>query len=168
MAQNAQFARSLELLIYQLTKQFESGPVDVYYDIVIKGDVKTGKRYMESRSLRRVQRAVVMPEASMKAVIQTISKIGADKQFVWGGEYQRDERFFLLDGAQLTGVTLGINDWLIYDNTQKYQIVKSIDYYDGALVLIRGREQPGDAFSQVHAEEVYDSLAYVETATETP
>jgi len=167
MASNAQFARSLERLIYQLTKQFESGPVDIYYDITIGGCVESGKRTIESRSMVRVDSAVLLPESAVKAIIQSISKIGADKQFVYGGEYRRDTRFFLLDGAKLASVNLCVNDWLVYNNAQKYEIVDLDDYYDGALYIVQGREQPGDAFSQIHSVDVYDALAYDETVVDT-
>lgn len=162
---NKQFKKAMELLLYSLTKQFRSGPLDIY-TLNSETVSKTGVVTLD-RSLTEVKRAILLPEQSVVAIVQTISKIGADKQFVFGGQYDRDKRVFIIDGKKVpSGFELGTEDWFVFEG-QKYQVASFWNYYDGCAYLVMGQEQPADTFSQIHAVDVYDTFTIEETAVDT-
>jgi hypothetical protein len=117
----------IRTVIYQLKKQYGGGPLDIYQKASEVVDMTTGNK-TTALNMTRIQRVVCLPEKAIKSVIQSISKISADKAFVYGGTYDTRTRVFLIDHRDAPSLSLTTDDWFVYDN-KKYE-VKGFDSFE--------------------------------------
>ncbi len=105
--------RMIQVAIYQLKKQYGNGPVFIHKYDSVSVDLQTGIRTETWDSLT-IKKAVILPAKAERTFISTISKISADKPFVYGGTFDRTRRMFLIDQKDAPGLQLKKDDWLIY------------------------------------------------------
>jgi hypothetical protein len=102
-----------------------------------------------------VKRAVILPAKAQRAFIQTISKIRADKQFVYGGTFDKTKRMFLVDKRDAPNLSLSIDDWLVYRD-RRYDVTSFDEFEYDALWVIMASEIVGETPRQVHRVSAYD------------
>jgi len=158
---NAHRQKMLELSLYQLKKDLGVGPVDFYKYGGTETDLSTGERIL-TRTKATVELAIPLTTQTKRRIIQTISKIGAAKEFVYGGYFDRDSKIFIIDRRDLP-FELNLDDWFIFDG-KKFQ-VKEFDEWDtAAIYVVLGQRQRGDTFSQIHDQRARDVIFLEESA----
>lgn len=153
---NEPMNRMIQVAIYQLKKQYGAGPVDIYQHTTNSVDITTGEK-TEDPSFLRIQKAVILPAKVERNIVSTISKISADKPFVYGGSYDRTRRMFLIDQKDAPELNLTPDDWLIYRG-RKYDIASFEAFEYDSLWVIIAHELLGERAKQVHQVYVHDAM----------
>ena len=163
--QNRQANRMIEAAIYQLKRQYGGGYLDIYKFNGETVDRRTGVTTV-LKTLIQVRRAVILPARATREIIQTISKISADKQFVYGGSYDRSKRLFLIDRNDVDPTfELDEDDWLVYDG-QKYE-VKHFDIFEvGTMWAVLGQHVKGAIIEQIFPVCAEDRVTLTEGAVD--
>ena len=152
---NKQRQRMLQLSLYQLKKDLGVGPLDIYKHGGTDTDLCTGEREL-NRTRARIKLAIPLSKKSSRRVIQTISKIGAAKDFVYGGYYDRDTKVFIVAKEDLP-FELNQDDWFIFDD-KKFQIKEFWEADTGMIYVIVGQRLKGDTFSQEYEQKARDVI----------
>jgi len=152
-------------VIYNLKRQY-GGPIDIYNFLGSTVDLKTGVSTSE-KELSQIKRAVILPARAMRNFVQSISKISADKQFVYGGTYDRRTRMFLVDRLDAPDLDLTIDDWIVYDG-KKYEIKHFDEFEFNSLWVIVGHAIVGDVPEQIFPVAGEDRLELEGLAQEDP
>jgi hypothetical protein len=147
----------MRALLYQLKREYGVGPLSIYSHIETTVDLTTGEKSID-KTVTVLQRVVSLPAKVSRDVIQTISMISANKEFVYGGTYDSRTRDILIDRYDAPTLELGKDDWFVLDG-HKYEI-KSIQEFEtrtGWLVVAR---QTDDALPEqihvLHADHLLD------------
>lgn len=158
---NKQRQKMLELSLYQLKKDLGVGPLDIYKHGGTKTDLCTGERELK-RTKVRIELAIPLSKKSARRIVQTISKIGAAKDFVYGGYYDRDTKVFIVEKREIP-FELNQDDWFIFDD-KKFSIKEFWEIDTAAMYVIVGQRLKGDTFSQEHGLKARDVIFLGETA----
>lgn len=148
-------------VIYNLKRQY-GGPIDIYNFLGSSVDLKTGVS-TSNKELTQIHRAVILPARAMRNFVQSISKISADKQFVYGGTYDRRIRMFLIDRLDAPDLDLTIDDWIVYDE-KKYEIKHFDEFEFNSLWIIIGHAVVGDVPEQIFPLAGEDRIGLTEVA----
>lgn len=150
---NQQIRRTL----YALKRQY-GGMIDVHKLLTSQTDVRTGLK-VQTVTVTRVARAVVLPGHTARKVIRGISLISANKTMVMGGSYDAQSRDFIIEcrDAPLLS-TLTADDWIVY-NGRKYQVVEVVSFEFNAAWVVTAKELVGEVPSQIFAVSVSETLA---------
>lgn len=157
MAHNRKLNRMLQVVMYQLKRQYGNGPVDLYQGGTPSVDLETGER-TSNPTVTRIKHVVILPERQNQSFIQTISKISADKTSVLGGYTDTSKRLFVIEQRDTPGLVLTTDDWLIYRN-RRYSVSKFTAYEFDAIWVVLAQEVVGEVPSQtyqVQAEDVVE------------
>jgi hypothetical protein len=158
---NRQQNRMIRVAIYQLKKQYGNGPVDIYAHSGAGVNLATGVM-ADTPTRTRVTRAVVLPAKAQRAFVQTISKISADKPFVYGGTFDKAKRVFLIDKRDAPGLSLGIDDWLVYRG-RRFDVNSFEEFEYDALWVVVASEVMGETANHVHSVSAGDALVVSDT-----
>ena len=158
----SQFNRSFDAMWYLLKQQYACDvPVDVYQRVSAGVDLKTGASTQELTKVSLCD-CIVLPANVFSKFIQNISKIQADRNFVWGGTYPVSSRAFLVDPDDLDGLQLTEQDWIVYEN-RKYEILKFTDFEIDEAYIIADAVH-GDLPQQIFDVCVEDNLRFQENS----
>lgn len=140
--------------IYKL-KRLYGGSIFVYTQGDKTTDTRTGEITWTNRVVNTVSRAIILPVKIDRQQVQTISMISANKQFVYGGTYDRGARWFYIDPQDLpVGHEIKMDDWIVY-NGKKYEIKTAKDNEFDSLWEVLGVEVIG-----VKPEQIFNLTAY--------
>lgn len=149
--------------IYKL-KRLYGGTVFVYKQGNKTVDTRTGEITWTGRQSYCIPRAIILPVKIDRQQTQTISMISADKQFVYGGTYDRGARWFYIDPRDLPrGYEIKMDDWIVYDN-KKYEIKQAKDNEFDSLWEVLGVELIGVVPEQVHNLTAYNIVDFQQSA----
>ncbi len=124
---NRNLVQRMRQALYSLKRQY-GARIDIYKLVNSETDVRTGNKTI-TKTMFRVERAIVLPVKIDRSVQQGISLISANKEFVTGGSYDVGTRNFIIDRRDCpTLPDLTADDWLVY-HCGKYQI-KSIEEFE--------------------------------------
>lgn len=161
MPTNRQHNYMIRQVIYNLKRQY-GGPIDIYNFLGSAVDLKTGAA-TTNKELTQITRAIILPARAMRNFVQSISKISADKQFVYGGTYDRRIRMFLIDRLDAKDLDLTIDDWIVYDG-KKYEIKHFDEFEFGTLWVVIGQSVVGDVPEQIFPLSGEDRLDFQEVS----
>lgn len=154
--------------IYKL-KRLYGGTIFLYRqgDPVI--NKRTGQKVWPNRLSTRINKALILPVKLDRHQTQTISMISMDKQFVYGGSYDRGARWFYIDPRDLpVGYVINQDDWIVYKGldgvARKYEIKKATDNEFDTLWEVLGTELIGVVPEQVHNLTGYSIVDFQQTA----
>lgn len=141
---NSNLTQRIRQALYSLKRQY-GAQIDIFKHAGTTTDVRTGVKTI-SKSRVRVPRGIVMPVKRDRAVMQGISAISANKEFVMGGTFDVGVRTFILDRRDCPAITsLTADDWLVYRG-KKYQI-KDVETDEvEASWIINARVLEGETF----------------------
>lgn len=142
---------------YMLGRQYGGGPLDIYKSGGSTVSLETGVKEV-NKTMTQIQRVIVLPAKAERTFVQSISKISADKQFVYGGTYDRTRRMFLVEKRDAPDLSLTLDDWLVYDGC-KYEIQVFDDIEFDALWVIIANQVLGDRpeqFILANADDIVD------------
>lgn len=128
--------------IYQLKRQYGNGPIDIYQHGDPSTDLTTGVR-LDTPTVKRINKGIVLPAKIERTVVSTISKISADKPFVYGGSYDRTRRMFIIDKKDAPDLSLSPDDWLVYQD-RKYKVASHDEFELAALWVLIAHELVGE------------------------
>ena len=155
--------------IYKL-KRLYGGSIFLYRQGTPSVDIDTGVTTWTGRSVITISRAIILPVKIDRTQTQTISMISADKQFVYGGSYDRGSRWFYIDPRDLPpGYVIEQDDWIVYKGldgiARKYEIKTAKDSEFDTLWEILGTELIGVIPEQVHNLTGYSILDLEQSAS---
>lgn len=149
--------------IYKL-KRLYGGSIFVYKQGDKTVDTRTGEITWTGRQSYCVPRAIILPVKIDRQQVQTISMISADKQFVYGGTYDRGARWFYIDPRDLPrGYEIKQDDWIVYQG-KKYEIKQAKDNEFDSLWEVMGVELIGVTPEQVHNLTAYNIVDFQQEA----
>jgi hypothetical protein len=120
----------------------------------------------QTKTVTRVDRAIVLPVRISRDVVQSISLISANKEFVTGGGYDSGTREFIVDRRDTpTLPALTEDDWLVYRD-RKYQIKNFQEFEFEAGWIITAKELVGEVPEQIYLLSA-DSYLSLESSAST-
>ena len=149
--------------IYKL-KRLYGGSIFVYTQGTKTADLKTGEITWTGRVAHTVSRAIILPVKIDRQQVQSISMISSNKQFVYGGTYDRGARWFYIDPKDLPiGHEIKMDDWIVYQG-KKYEIKTTKDSEFDSLWEVLGVEMIGVKPEQVFNLTAYNIVDFQQTA----
>lgn len=144
---NRSLQQRMREILYSLKRQY-GATIDIYKLQGSTTDVRTGVKAI-NKSVIRIQRAVVLPAKKDRTVIQSISQISANKEFVTGGTFDENVREFIIDRRDCPTLTdLTADDWIVF-NRRKFQI-KTLEQFEfDAGWVISAKELVGEIPEQI-------------------
>ena len=106
--------RRIRQALYTLKRAFGS-TVTLYKLIDSDTDYTTGQK-IATTTAYTIPRCIVLPVRIQREVVQTISIISANKEFVQGGTYDAGQREFVIDARDLPDIQIRQDDYLVYNN----------------------------------------------------
>lgn len=141
--------RRNRIVVYKLKRLF-GGTFDLYRQGDKTTDIRTGVVTWTGREVITVRRGLILPDKIERTQTQTISMISADKGFVYGGTYDRGQRWFYIDPRDLpVGYKIKSDDWIVYEG-MKYEIKQLKDNEFDTLWEIQGVQLIGVIPEQIH------------------
>ena len=118
-----------------------------------------------TKTVTRIQRAIVIPAKRDRTAIQSISQISADKQFVMGGTFDESVRDFIIDRRDCpTLPDLTEDDWIVY-RSGKWQI-KTVESFEvDAGWVITAKKMEGEIPEQFHVLRCDHYLSFTDQPT---
>jgi hypothetical protein len=144
----AEYAQKREMrrLLYALKRRY-GGSIVVYKLLDSQTDPRTGRKTVSVKEAQ-VPRAVVMPARSARKAVRGISLTSANKEMVAGGTYDSSTRDFIIERADLLGITtLTADDWLVY-NGRKYQVAAVDEVEFDSYWCVTAKESVGETPKQ--------------------
>lgn len=149
--------------IYKL-KRLYGGSIFVYTQGDKTTDTRTGVITWANRVVHTVSRAIILPVKMDRQQDQSISQISANKQFVYGGTYDRAARWFYIDPVDLPiGHEIKMDDWIVYQG-KKYEIKTAKDNEFDSLWEVLGVEVIGVKPEQIFNLTAYNIVDFQQTA----
>lgn len=108
-----------KLALYSLKRQY-GGSIDIYKAVSSGTDLETGIQ-TEVPEVTTIEEAIILPSKVTREVRQTISAISANKQFVYGGQYDEAQRVVVIDRNDAPDLELDKDDWVVYRN-RRWQV----------------------------------------------
>jgi hypothetical protein len=149
--------RMLKTALYQMTRQYGVGPLDFFKVGGSETDLDTGEQ-ITATTHTRIQRAVLLPARLSRDFVNTISKISADKQTVYGGTFDLEERTLLI--WEFKAQEVKKDDYFVFNG--KRMDVKSVTKFEDVLHVIKVREIVGVVPPRVVMVSTTQSLAITE------
>lgn len=164
MAVNKRLNRLIRQSLYSLKREYGGGPFDIYSFSGASVNYQTGSKVV-TKDVTRINRAIILPATLKRDLIQTISMISANKQFVYGGTHDARQRAVIIDRRDAPDLTLNEDDWCVFDG-RKYEILKIQEFeFDTAWVLTI-KELVGEVPEQIHVCKADHLLSLTSTAEE--
>lgn len=148
----------IQVALYQLKKQYGGKPLDIHQFVSHTVSLLTGQPTVTS-TVTHVQDAVVLPAKVDRHVINTISKISADKSTVQGGTFDRSRRTILIDQRDVPNLQLSHDDWIVFRG-RRYDVVAFDAFEDEALWVVSVTEIVGVKPPRIIRESLTDGLRF--------
>lgn len=148
--------------VYKL-KRLYGREIDLYNQGAATTDIRTGEKTI-AKTVITVKRAIVLPVKLDRTQVQTISMISADKQFVYGGMFDKAARWFYIDPRDLpSGYEIKRDDWIVYRG-RKYEIKEAKENEFELLWEVLGSELVGVTPQQIHTLTGYNIVDFDQSA----
>jgi hypothetical protein len=138
---------TIRQILYSFKRQYGAGPVAFYTLNGSTTNLDTGVKTV-SKDVNVVRRATLLPARVARKLISTISKISADKPFVYGGTFDSGTRALLIDRRDASNLTVKLDDWFVFEG-KRYEI-KHFDEVTSAAYVVVGEYVEGDLPEQIH------------------
>lgn len=147
--------------LYNLKKHWGI-PVEWYQLIETSMDVTTGILDTDYKVVK-IRKGVLLPKKSNRGFKYSLSYLAANKNFVYGGYFDTDERFLIVDVRDLPHDwnvdhnQVEYNDKLIIDG-QRYNLKKSEDYDYGLAYVLTLTHVKGSEANEIHEVETGNDI----------
>ena len=134
---NRSLERFIRRNIYAMKRQY-GARVDVYRVVSSTTDHLTGEKTVV-KEVFPVRKAPVLPYKIQRAVVQTISIISADKEFVYGGAFDSSKREIIIDARDLpNGFEIKPEDYVVFNHTRWDVVnVERVEYDTGWVITVK-------------------------------
>lgn len=169
MPTNANLNSRIRQSLYSLKKEYGGGPFLIHTYHGTDTNLDTGEKLV-SETVTKLRRVISLPARLSRELVQSISQISANKEFVYGGTYDVRQRTFIIDRRDCPGLVLKDDDWFVF-NGRKYEI-KSIQEFefDTAYVVV-ARHLAGEDSGSTYRPTITETLSLADEASaivETP
>ena len=148
--------QQIRRVLYALKRQY-GGQIDVHKLSASETNVRTGQK-LQTVTVTRIKRAIVLPGHTARKVIRGISLISANKMMVTGGSYDSQKGDFIIDRRDAPGLpALTADDWIVYQG-RKYQVAEVDAFEFDAAWIVTAKELVGEVPQQTFRVGVSDSL----------
>jgi hypothetical protein len=146
-------------------KREYGNPITVYQLGDVNTDHNSGVK-TQTHTSTYIPRAVVLPVALTRDVIQSISMISANKKVVQGGTFDPGLRRFIIDRTDVPSTyEIKHDDWITFDG-QRYNIKKVEAYeYKTAWLVFAKLIEGAPAYEDLHVKTNVYLLSLTQTAT---
>jgi len=129
--------RRIRQTLYALKRGFGS-TVKLYKLIDTETDYKTGEKEFNS-TIITIHRCIVLPAKVQREVVQSISIISANKEFVYGGSYDTNTRIFVIDARDLPKRHIIQNDdWIEFENYRyNLKTIEELEQHTGWAITAK-------------------------------
>lgn len=108
-------------------------------------DYRTGGK-TNSFSTHSIRRTIVLPSEIARDVIASVARISSNKPLAYGGAFNSGDRGFIIDGADIIGVDLKKDDWVVY-RSERYSITMILKVAGGVAWALVARKHSGQTFA---------------------
>ena len=112
--------------IITLTRQTTAGTTD-YTTGVVSGRVTSDLI---------VKKAVLLPSRSVRTFTYDLAFIAANKNFTYGGLYDKSQRRLIIDQKDITGSFVVDLDTTVTIGTKKYEVKEVVEYEEQSAILL--------------------------------
>lgn len=120
-------------------------------------DLETGQKTVE-KDVHVIRRAILLPQQLSRSFSYDLSYIAANKNFTYGGTYDKNKRTVILDPRDLPkGFLPGLKDYCLIDHT-RYNIKDVDDYTNRQAVLMTIEAVLGENPSAIISQSVTTAL----------
>jgi hypothetical protein len=155
----------IQVALYQLKKQYGGKPLDIHKFVSHNVNLLSGDSAVTATVIH-VKNAVVLPAKVDRHVINTISKISADKATVQGGTFDRSRRTILIDQLDVPDLQLGHDDWIVFRG-RRYDVTSCDFFEDDALWVISVNEMVGVKPPRIIRESLTDGIRFNDQGAST-
>jgi hypothetical protein len=132
-------------VIYALKMDFGT-PADIYKILASDVDPESGKRAQQRKRIP-LMHVVMLPSVLSAAFKYALSFIASNKNFVYGGNYEKKDRFLILDANDLPdGTIIDDNDYVVLYEEKgavRYEIKEVQRFETGFGYLLTVQETAG-------------------------
>ncbi len=134
---NHSLNRRIRQALYTLKRGFGS-TVRLHKLLDASTDYKTGAKSFDS-SVVTIHRCIVLPVKVQREVVQSISVISANKEFVYGGTYDAGTRIFIIDARDLPkGYIIQNDDWIEFENYRySLKTIEELEQHTGWTIVAK-------------------------------
>lgn len=162
---NRYVSKRIAAVIYKL-KRLYGGTIQLYKHGTATTNLETGEKTWTGRETVLINRAIILPVKLERTQAQNISIISSGKEFVYGGMYDKNSRWFYIDPADLSaGYEIKRDDWIVYQG-KKYEIKDIGDTEFDAMWEVLGVELPGVVPEQIHLLSGYTVVEITQSSSE--
>jgi len=169
MPTNANLNQRIKQSLYSLKKEYGGGPFLIHTYHGTDTNLDTGEKIV-SETVTKVRRVIILPARLSRELVQSISQISANKEFVYGGSYDARQRTFIIDRKDCPGLVLKDDDWFVF-NGRKYEIKNIQEFeFDTAYVVV-AKHLVGEDSGSVYRPTITETLTLASQASailETP
>jgi hypothetical protein len=148
MSANRNLSQRIRQALYSLKREYGAGPLSIYTFGGTTVALNTGVKTV-TKSVTVVSRVIVLPAKVTRDVVQTISMISANKQFVYGGSYDSRARTFIIDRRDTPSLELKDDDWFVFES-RRYEIKSIQEFENNSAWVVVGRQVIGEIPEQIH------------------
>lgn len=129
----------------QALKRQYGGPAVLCSSISSTTDYRTGGK-TNSFTTHSIRRAIVLPSNVAREVVASVARISSNKPLAFGGAFNMGDRGFIIDGADITGVDIKKDDWIVY-RSERYSPTTIQKVAGGVAWALIARKHPGQTFA---------------------
>lgn len=134
---NYSLNRRIRQALYALKRGFGS-TVKLHKLTNAETNYKTGVKDLDSTVIT-IHRCIVLPVRVQREVVQSISIISANKEFVYGGSYDVGTRIFVIDARDLPrGYIIQNDDWIEFENYRyNLKVIEELEQHTGWTITAK-------------------------------
>ena len=123
--------RFITQVLYALKRDF-GGMIDLYSPTSVVTDLETGS-ISRTTTRQRIKRAIILESKALERHIYGLTFIAANKNFSYGANFEENSRVFILDGKDVSSVSL--DQYIVYAE-RRYEIkfIQEFEFNRGFLV----------------------------------
>jgi hypothetical protein len=147
--------------LYELKREY-GGPIDLYKLNTVTNNITTGIKSI-TKTKYHIRRAVIIPQSYIKHKVYSLSFIAANKNFTYGGLFNRNLKIFLIDKRDIN-VDIEQEDYILHK--QKRYNVKDIDEIEGNNgYIIFGEAVDGLSPEAIYQINIFESIRFTQGVT---
>lgn len=153
---NQRQTRFIRKTLYSLKKEF--GFSITFHKLTETYNLETGER-TPSIEIKKINRAIVMPDALQRKFEYDLAFIAAAKNFTYGGFYDTSLRRIIVDHQDLEGFELEVGMYFIWSE-KRWEIAKIVEFELQTGFIIFARMVEGVTRYQVSEMNLESSLVF--------
>ena len=145
--------------LYKLKREF-GRPIDLYRLNSVTNNVQTGIKSI-TKTKYPIKRGIILPDSYIKSKVYSLSFIAANKNFTYGGLFNRNIKAVIIDHNDLpSGFEILPEDFI--NIGQKRFCLKDIDFMDNIGWLLVIEHVDGNPPEAVYEISIFDDIRFTQ------